>query len=216
MALKTTEEQIERTQVEQVFGLTGGELDDSAWKVGEKTIAPYWYEGAPEYAASDFRDLENVRTAVHCALYGSSPERIDDEGGAWVRKGEFQTSGETECLFHSGAPEDMPVKRDQCHMVASYPRKHLVGTFAKLTAKHAECPFCGARLGEDHGVIYLGDGWVETVYVFEPTKVTLTIEIVGEAPSLADALAEILHSVEKGNTSGSDSNTRGRFKFEIK
>lgn len=164
--MKLTDEQIERAQVEQVFGLTGGELETGAWKIGEKTISRYWYEGAPEYAARDFRE-GTVRTAVHCALYGSSPERIEDKDGAWVRKAEYQTSGETECLYRSGAPEDAKVKRDQCRLVASYPRKRLVGTFAKLTAKHAECPFCEARLGEDHGYIYLGDGWVETVYAWE-------------------------------------------------
>ena len=169
MALKITEAEIERTQVEQVFGLTGGELDGSIWKEGETTIAPFWYEGVPEYASGDFDDLENARTAVHCALYGESAERIVVEGGAWVRKGEFLSSGETECCYRSGAPEDAKVKRDQCRLVKAFPKHRTGGGYSPkdLTAKHAECPFCGERLGEDHGYIYLGDGWVETVYAFE-------------------------------------------------
>jgi len=65
--------------------------------------------------------------------------------------------------------EDAKVRRDQCRLVKAFPRGPSGSSRLPkdLTAKRAECPFCEARLGEDHGYIYLGDGWVETVYAFE-------------------------------------------------
>ena len=65
-APKMTEIQIERAQVEQVFRLGGGELNDhtDAWE-GNR----HWYEGQPSYLPADHG--REYRTVVTCLLWGS-------------------------------------------------------------------------------------------------------------------------------------------------
>jgi hypothetical protein len=107
----------------------------------------YWFDGAPEYVASEYRD-QNVRTAVTCALFGMPPEILWDvtDGTRWKRVAFYQSSGETEC---PGQHEDTD----------------------KVTADHTAggnvCVLCDEEIGTEHGYIYLGDGWGEAVYVRE-------------------------------------------------
>jgi hypothetical protein len=126
----------EREQVEYVFGLTGGELDDEPWG-GFK----YNYDGPPDYAASDYPDRYDFnvqyRTVIGDFLFGGPPEVIEDDQGVWHKSGMFTTSGETECPLH-----DQPVEEERC-------------------------PLCDEARGDEHGYIYIGDGWAEVIFRLE-------------------------------------------------
>ena len=132
---------IERQQIEAVFGLTGGELADDRWDVGDQTgtarAYAYWYEGPPEWAAHEFTDRYDVdyRTLICCCLFGGPPEVLGDDEGAWSRVASYASSGETECPWRGAA---------NC-------------------AAEGPCALCGGD-EEDHGHVYLGDGWCEVVY----------------------------------------------------
>lgn len=153
---KDREVEIEREQIEWVFGLTGGELRFEPWTYevgGKESRFPYWYEGVPDYASGDFSDQYDsgveYRTVVTQALYGAPPERIESgsegqiEDAGWLLQRMYHSSGETEC----------PGRDDGD------------GT---VTEEHTDggdrCVLCEELLGEQHGYIYLGDGWVEAVY----------------------------------------------------
>src|SRR5260370_21406033 len=92
--MSADEDDSERQQVEWVFGLTGGELDDETWNG-----FAYNFDGVQEWAQSDFKDRydHEYRTVVGCFLYGGPPECIVDTSGVWTLKAAFQSSGETEC-----------------------------------------------------------------------------------------------------------------------
>jgi hypothetical protein len=139
----------EKQQVEQVFGLTGGELEDGPWiytyeKDDQKIEGTflYWYEGVPDYCGAEIPDrhLHEYRTIVQDCLWGLPPDRIEDaEGDVWIRISSFTSSGETPCPFMEcdEEPEILPADG---------------------------CPFCGMMPGEPHEYIYLGNGWTEVVY----------------------------------------------------
>lgn len=159
-----SEADIEREQVEWVFGLTGGELEDKPWEPfapsteGEKDCTwalgmgglgyassretfAYHYDGVPDYCGRrEYDDLYangvEYRTVVYCCLFGSPPEHVVDGGQLWTRVASYTTSGETECPERQEGGE---VEED-------------------------ECPLCGADHGEEHSYIYIGEGWSEVVY----------------------------------------------------
>lgn len=144
---------IERQCVEWVFGLTGGELSDKPltyMRLGElepRTFL-YHFDGVPEWCASDYPDLHDSHvdyfTAVRCCLYDEHHEYIEIDGKRYVKVESYVSSGETEC-----------------------PGKH-EDSGDKVTPDHCDggrvCVLCEAELGEEHGYIYLGDGWCEIVY----------------------------------------------------
>lgn len=129
----------EREQVQEVFGLTGGELADEPWTPTSDedahTTYNYWYEGTPDYAERDFDVFSSYRTVVESELFGKLPDVLTDEQGTWRRVTSFRTSGETEC----------PGRDPEVAAVMDLP-----------------CPLC--EEDETHGFIYLGDGWAEIVY----------------------------------------------------
>lgn len=137
----------ERLQIEEVFGLTGGELEVSPWiPVQTENEAnfkfTYWYADVPSYAESDFTDWSTAeyRTVVRDEMFGQVPETVADMDGTWDVVARFSSSGECEC----------PGRRDD-------------GQFAREMP--VPCPYC--EIGEedkDHGYIYIGDGWAEIVY----------------------------------------------------
>ena len=138
----------ERSQVEMVFGLTGGELEDAPLRYLERDRwdsdgsyrdshtrrwARYWYPGIPDYAGELKRLQYDCITVVWNRLYsGFAPQRIRAHGKTWRKVADFADSGETECI-NVWDPQD--------------------GT----------CPLCES----DHSgpsYVYIGDGWYETVY----------------------------------------------------
>lgn len=151
-----TEEQIERQSVEEVFRLTGGELDDHKMTFidpdGKTRSWKYHYDGVPDYATSDFKPLlyENGYTWFTLVDVGveygyRAPEWLKfPDGSLALRVATYDNSGETEC----------PIDNDGDHE-------------AKVGAGSTEgmelCPLCEEKAGEDHGHIYLGPG-AEHVY----------------------------------------------------
>ena len=143
----------EKMEVQEVFGLTGGELEDRPLRfLGEKRWqsdgsgtgewsrrwARYWYTGSPDYAPKiERRWRGDVMTIVTCELFGTLPTKIFAKGKRWRKVARFASSGEVECPWKDTDPvgdEDGP------------------------------CNLCDA-IGGAHGYIYLGDGWSESVYV---------------------------------------------------
>lgn len=166
MATEMTPEEIaiERQQVEAVFGLTGGELNDGPLCFYDADAKPgtdgamewrrsFFYDGPPSYASADYPDLHTDEatylTIVCDCLHGMPPERItlkDDDSRVYVRDNYFTSSGETECPCADMGGEPDP--------------------FAGKA-----CPLC-ERSADDpkHGHIYLGDGWCEVVYRHDTTE----------------------------------------------
>ena len=132
-----TEEQIERAQIEMVFGLGGGELHepDSRFPDEWDGVFAYWYNELPHYV----RESEinpgpmqfQFRTAIVCELYGQArtPE-------GWTRVAHWTSSGESgECwACEPEDPNEDPLHRD-------------------------DCPIC-----KGDGFVYLGDGYREVLY----------------------------------------------------
>lgn len=171
----------EREQIEQVFELTSGDLSDEPWEMksapewaqGFQPKCPacgnyllpctatatgihpgfepyrctYWYEGVPEYAEESFPELNHhdiysttheYRTIVRDVTFGSPPERTID---GWERVATFTSSGETECPERGG-----------------------YAWVPTVDEGSGPCYLCEAKPGEEHGYIYIGDGWAEVVY----------------------------------------------------
>lgn len=155
--MNRTEADVEREQIEYVFGLTGGELETEPWAVvgpytrSDERDEPhawavrYWYDGAPEYVSRELGRFNSLRTVVaNPAGYSNGPDAwLADESGVWMLVDSFTSSGETEC---PGQHEDAG---------------------PKVTADHVadtdRCYLCEGKLGDDHGYIYIGDGY-EAVY----------------------------------------------------
>jgi hypothetical protein len=149
-----TRDASERMQIQEVFGLTGGELYDEPWtptyitdtfgESRERTFT-YWYEDPPAYAMEDFEDWSSVNYRTVCAneMFGQVPATVTDEQGTWSVVARFGSSGEVECpgLVNAGElAEHIP-----------FP-----------------CPYCEGDEDSGHGYIYIGEGWSEIVYRLAP------------------------------------------------
>jgi hypothetical protein len=152
--MSESEARIERQQVEWVFGLTGGELDSKplvcADDDGAEHTYAYHYDGVPEYAASDYDDVHSDNadyfTVVTDCLYGNPPDvLITSDGKRYAQVNAYMSSGETEC----------PGMGDGNGKVSD-------GYTGPNGGK--VCVLCEADIGDDHGYIYIGDGWCEVVY----------------------------------------------------
>lgn len=87
--LQARETALERERVEWVFGLTGGELNDSPWHEHA-----HWYDGVPDYLGQgDYPDLYasgvDYVTVVSDTTIESPP--------GWVVADDYTSSGEAEC-----------------------------------------------------------------------------------------------------------------------
>lgn len=143
------EQQRERSQVEVVFGLTGGELCEGAWQATERDSETVWtfhhyYEFPPEYAERDFDSTaHSFRTVVRSNMFGEPPEQL----AGWTKVATFGNSGEAEC----------PGQHEETNLVR-----------AEQCAEGSDrCFYCEAQVGEAHGYVYIGDGWAEVVYQLE-------------------------------------------------
>jgi hypothetical protein len=151
---------MERMQVEEVFRLGGGELEDKSWgylaqstyhdgslfePTGRTSEAHlihgafrYHYDGVPDYVAGELEAAHpsrDLRTVVYCALFGMPTTFYDaKDGSRWERVAFYGSSGETECPTHGETADE-------------------------------DCQLCEAPKGEKHSMIYLGDGWGEAVYM---------------------------------------------------
>jgi hypothetical protein len=141
---------MEREQVEWVFGLTGGELETKPLRLAERLDkewirrhwARYWYEGVPDYVSREtWATKGEYLTIVSQLLCATAPDHFWARGRLWRLVKQFANSGETEC----------PGRDDGDGVVV-------------LEEDGEECRFCCETHGEQHGYIYLGDGWAESVY----------------------------------------------------
>lgn len=130
----------ERLRLETLFGLGGGELEDSRWEQNR-----FWYRGAPSYAERDLErqyDGAEFRTLLwDSGDYGdhTAPDLIQDIYGDWKLVQQFRSSGEVMCPQNG----------------------------EKVTEP---CGLCEEPLGAEHGYIYMGPGWSESVYRLEPYR----------------------------------------------
>jgi len=164
------EARIQRECVEWVFGLTGGELNDKPWRPfterdlsGEPETFLYSYDGPPDYDVRDSSDGDYVTVVSDC-LTGEEPENLYENGTRYVRVAIFMSSGETDCIGPA----------DESHVGESVERP---------------CPYCESQEGEEHGCIYLGDGWCETVYQRIATCKTCGVDLTENDDDLCDAHA---------------------------
>jgi hypothetical protein len=179
----------ERAQVAEVFSLTGGELEETAWvptyprTVSDFQYDPragahvwtgrveatsftftYWYQGTPDYSFDEPWNSvpdQTCRTVCEQELYGMAPETVTDDEGTWKVVARYTTSGEREC------------PGQQCD-----PRGN---ESDGINREATDCPYCEAAPGEEHGYIYIGDGWAEIVYRLEPQADAETLERVDAA-----------------------------------
>jgi hypothetical protein len=139
------EKQIEEYEITTLFG----EVDSGVW------CGYAWhYTGVPEWAGEDFDDLyESTYHTVIVTGGGFLPnpeDKLTDDDGTWELVRTYTASGETECPGRM--EESQRVTRDQAVLVKRWPKGF-----------RAECPHCEARIGEEHGCIYLGESY-EAVY----------------------------------------------------
>jgi hypothetical protein len=156
----------ERYQVEQVFGLTGGELADEPLKFRAKNNPAqeygdeedqswlYHYDGIPEWAGDDFPDQYDsgvdyfTLVEIGCSYGSSAPAWLTSTSGQfYLQVKQYASSGECECDGKYN-----PDGGSDCKVGEGY------------TAGMAQCPMCGEGVGEEHGYIYVGDG-CESVYM---------------------------------------------------
>lgn len=177
------EEQIERQQVEQVFGLTGGELETEPWMYWTQTedssdgdplwaktdrmhelgmmewTGRYWYEGPPEYVERELQRslgfFSTLRTLVNPGGMMSAPYReLYDGQGIWKLVARYDSSGEAEC-----------------------PMRQMDGPDRIVSADDERCELCDEDAGETHGYIYLGVCSYEAVYKLdEPEEIEVEAE----------------------------------------
>jgi len=178
-----SEEAKEREEIEQVFSLTGGELEDKPWHYvrwvqqrpdwgkdqkqehdykSDPGKLRFWYEGVPDYAGGDFKDQYHPRVEYRTAVYDRSCGHIgpddlieDDDGSIWRCVAWFASSGEVQCPLWDNDEGDHLVKDEDC----------------KNPDMPDVCYLCEHDVhGDEHGYIYLGDGWGEGVFKLESTK----------------------------------------------
>jgi hypothetical protein len=106
-----TDAKKELLAIESVFGLTGGELRESPCPLDDgDNVHRYWYDGAPEYAASDYRnDSRRLVTLVACELW--SEIKVDQ---GWDRVASFTSSGEAACPWCGDGTGEEEEGRDGC------------------------------------------------------------------------------------------------------
>jgi hypothetical protein len=160
------EHDIERQRVEEVFGLTGGELNDRPWEPFEpdtdgsaftRVSFAYSYDGAPSYAEEyrgGRRAGDHECVVVQDCLFGELPAVLYEKGRRYDRVAVLRSSGETECPCND--------TDEQAHRQAA--AKLDPDERAALGVKVEPCPLCEDDGTDETPHIYLGDGWCETVY----------------------------------------------------
>lgn len=142
-----TQEQIERSNIEACFGLTGGEL-------GSEPFGPhrYWYEGCPEWCTGtdgNYTEEQSMwgryRTIV-AIVVGEKPDASDIPEG-WRFVALYRSCSEVDCDACGGQSDD-----EEDHDLVGPTHEHGDESEAE------PCPYC-----EGGGVQWLGDEWAEIV-----------------------------------------------------
>jgi len=165
----------ELEQIEYVFGLTGGELEDEDW--GGYALN---YEGCPHYVSCD--DLHTYYHTVIVTGGGFLPsapeviEEMDPYAGTdpddpyadayvldWHLVDTYRSSGESDCPV-CGAGAD--------------PRTFPDGFFEEYgrdPQPNDECGLCETQVADMPGVIYIGEGY-EAVYAAHDPEADTDLE----------------------------------------
>jgi hypothetical protein len=162
-----------RERIEEVFGLTGGELEDKPWfydpplrqldarREGQSNYS-LWFEGVPDHVSSRELPHDKWGATYRTALVSHTPyERITDIDGTWRLVFNDFGMSETECPYRQKekgpgvgtvSPEDRSWVADEGDLFSGH------------------CGFCEEQRGYEHGYIYLGDSWGHAVYMLEGSE----------------------------------------------
>jgi len=149
-----SEAEQERQQVEDVFLLGGGELEDESFAGYQ-----YNYSGVPDYASSDFPgvyDSGDDQHQYHTVIvtgggYLPNPKKTltDKDGVTWELVKTYTSSGETDCgvcgrgtdAFETGFQE----------------------AYGRRAGPGDECGLCETKYEDMPGYVFVGEGY-EAVY----------------------------------------------------
>ena len=146
-----SEAQQEREQVENVYGLGGGELDDSGDNFGGYA---FWYEGAPEYA-DEARDYDNEYRTVLMLGGGflPNPEKtLEADGQTWTFAANYMNSGESDCWVCGSGGNGKEWWAEE------FEKEH-----GEAPRPDDQCGLCETEFNDMPGMVYIGDGY-EAVY----------------------------------------------------
>jgi hypothetical protein len=158
---KLTEAEVERACVEELTGLTGGELSDDPWegtaggspvRAGSTFRRTYNFEGAPEWLdeiGKKERYSGEWATAVHFGAVGSPAKFIFDRSGTWELEHALYDDPEHECMLCHWDPE----KQEE----SSKPRPVTEAEAQIAEGDDRRCPYCEEAIGEEHGFLYQGN-----------------------------------------------------------
>lgn len=140
-----SEKDREREQVEWVFGLTGGELNDESF-AGYR----YNYDGVPDY--SDLDDEGHI-TVISFDIQ-SPPKELEHDGEIYEFNTVYASSGEADCpICGAGSESDYWIKE--------FKKEH-----GRDPQPKDRCGLCETNYDEMPGLIYIGDCY-EAVYMRE-------------------------------------------------
>jgi hypothetical protein len=147
-----SEEVREHEEVENVFNLGGGELEE-----GKFAGYAYWYQGAPDYAdeAHDY-DNEYITVLVFGGGLLPTPSKtLEHEGEMWELSETYMSSGEADCWVCGAGGNG---------------KEWWAGEFEDTHGEPPRpddmCGLCETEYQDMPGVVYIGEGY-EAVYRFE-------------------------------------------------
>jgi hypothetical protein len=146
----------EKEQVENVFGLGGGELGVGGAESLESFGGYlYNYEGAPEYAA---REIEEPDYQYHTVIVTgggllSPPDKtVEDNGVTWELVEHFLSSGEADCWICGAGGNGVEWWAEE------FEKEH-----GRPPTPEDECGLCEYKFKDMPGYTYIGEGY-EAVY----------------------------------------------------
>jgi hypothetical protein len=147
-----SEAEREREEVENVFRLGGGELEDDAWGG-----YAYNYEGAPEYA-EEIRPDQDLDYQYHTVIVTgggflpSPKKKLLVDNVEWELVETFMSSGETECIICGAGGNGIEWWAEQFEKQHGVPPK-----------ADDMCGLCETEMEDMPGYVYVGDSY-EAVY----------------------------------------------------
>lgn len=145
----TSSEQQEKEQVEAVFHLGGGELEDESF-AGYK----YNYDGMPEYAdiGEDPDYSYHTVIATGGGLLSPPKKTLEDDGVVWELVETYTSSGETDCPVCGAGGNGVEWWAEQFE-----------DAHGRAPTPNDECGLCENLYSEMPGFVYIGDGY-EAIY----------------------------------------------------
>lgn len=134
-------------------------IDGQAYEVSAEHKHSLWLDSAPEWLESDLEEGEHLTLVTDGGGFQSElpeyiliPNKAGDE--LWKRVADHTHGAEVECPFKEWDDEAREDGRDRLVTLKE--------TFCGESPGE-ECRYCGEKIGEEHGVIYIGEG---ALYVY--------------------------------------------------